>query len=339
MRRGSVAWLLVIGVVAGGIAAAVALALPWLPTPASREAGRIDFVIWFVIVICIVIFSIVAAALVYSIVTFRARPDDLVGRAADPRARGLEIVWTIIPTMLVTAIAIVSAIVLSRDDALGKNVLRVNVVAQQFVWSFSYPDAKGLTSGTLMLPKGRSVQLILHSKDVIHSFWVPEFGQKEDTVPGLTTTLHITPDRLGTYPVICTELCGLGHSVMRTQAVVMTPAAFAKWLKQQTAAISSPNPSVSGAAVFKNNGCGACHTLTAAGATGKVGPDLDKLPAYASQAKQPLDSFVRESIVSPNAYIQPGYPKNVMPQTFGTSLSKPQLDALVQYLVSSSKKG
>jgi len=339
MRRGSVAWLLVIGVVAGGIAAAVALALPWLPTPASREAGRIDFVIWFVIVICIVIFSIVAAALVYSIVTFRARPDDLEDGPPIHGHTGLEIVWTIIPTMLVTAIAIVSAIVLSRNEALGKNVLRVNVTAQQFVWSFSYPDAKGLTSGTLMLPKGRSVLLTLHSKDVIHSFWVPEFGQKEDTVPGLTTTLHITPDRLGTFPVICTELCGLGHSVMRTQAVVMTPAAFAKWLKQQTAAISSPSPSVSGAAVFKNNGCGACHTLTAAGATSKVGPDLDKLPAYAAQAKQPLESFVRESIVSPNAYIQPGYPKNVMPQTFGTSLSKPQLDALVQYLVGSSKKG
>ena len=339
MRRGSIASLLVIGIVAGGIAAAVALALPWLPTPASREAGRIDFTIWFVVVICIVIFSIVAAALIYSILTFRARPDDLEDGPPIHGHTGLEIVWTIIPTILVTAIGIVSAVVLSRDDALGKNVLRVNVTAQQFAWSFSYPEAKGLTSGTLMLPKGRSVQLVMHSKDVIHSFWVPEFGQKEDTVPGLTTTLHITPDRLGTFPVICTELCGLGHAVMRTQAVVMTPTAFAKWLRSQTAAVSSPNPSVSGAAVFKNNACGACHTLTAAGATGKVGPDLDKLPAYAAQAKQPLESFVQDSIVKPNAYIQPGYHPNVMPPTFGTSLSKPQLDALVQYLVSASKKG
>ena len=339
MRRGSIASLLVIGVVAGGIAAAVAVALPWMPTPASREAGRIDFVTWFVVVICIVIFAIVCATLLYSVVTFRARPDDLEDGPPIHGHTGLEIVWTIIPTILVTAIGIVSAIVLSRDDALGKNVLRVNVTAQQFAWSFSYPDAKGLTSGTLMLPKGRSVLLTLHSKDVIHSFWVPEFGQKEDTVPGLKTTLHITPDRLGTFPVICTELCGLGHAVMRTQAVVMTPAAFAKWLKGQTAAISSPNPSVSGAAVFKNNGCGACHTLTAAGTSGKIGPDLDKLPAYAAQAKQPLESFVRESIVSPNAYVQPGYPKSVMPPNFGTALSKPQLDALVQYLISSSKKG
>jgi cytochrome c oxidase subunit II len=338
MRRGSIAQMVGIGVVAGGVAAAVAVLLPWLPRPASREAGRIDFVFWFVVIICIVIFAIVVAVILYSVTHFRAQPDDLSDGPPIHGHTGLEIVWTLIPTVLVTAIGIVSAIVLSQDDALGKNVLRVNVTAQQFVWSFSYPSAKGLTSATLMLPKGRSVLLTFTSKDVIHSFWVPEFGQKQDTVPGIHPTLHITPDRLGTFPVICTELCGLGHALMRTQAEVVTPAAFAKWLTAQAAAISSPNAGTAGGAVFKNNGCGACHTLTAAGTTGKIGPDLDKLQSYATQAKQPLDAFIRESIVSPNAYIQPGYPKNVMPQTFGTSLSKPQLDALVQYLINSGKK-
>src|SRR5215471_11337217 len=231
MRRGSVAWLVGIAVVAGAIATTVALAFPWLPKPASREASRIDFVFWFVVVICIVIFAIVAAAITYSIWRFRAAPDD---ESDGPPIHGhtrLEIVWTLVPTLLVTSIAITSAIVLSKDDALGKNVLRINVTAQQFEWSFSYPDANNLTSATLMLPKDRSVQLTFTAKDVIHSFWVPQFGQKQDTVPGLHPTLHITPDRLGTFPVICTELCGLGHAVMRTTAVVMTPAAFEKWLK------------------------------------------------------------------------------------------------------------
>jgi cytochrome c oxidase subunit II len=179
--------------------------------------------------------------------------------------------------------------------------------------------------------------LTISSKDVIHSFWVPEFGQKQDAVPGLHTTLHITPDRLGSYPVICVELCGLGHALMRSTAIVMTPAAFDQWVKSQTAAITSPNASVAGAAVFTNNGCGACHTLTAAKATGKIGPDLDKLPSYAAGANQPLPDFIRESIVDPNKYIAPGFPANVMPGTFGASLSKQQLDALVQYLIDSSK--
>ena len=338
MRRGSIAQLVGIGLVAGGIATAVAVALPWLPTPASREAGRIDFVFWFVVIICIVIFAIVAAAIIYSVTHFRAAPDDLSDGPPIHGHTGLEIVWTIIPTLLVTAIGIASAIVLSRDDALGKNVLHVNVISQQYEWSFSYPSAKNLTSSTLVLPKGRSVLLTFTSKDVIHAFFVPEFRQNQDIVPGLHSTLAVTPTRLGTYPVICNELCGLGHALMRTTTRVVTPAAFTQWLKTQAAAVSSPNTGTAGAAVFANNGCGACHTLTASKATGKVGPDLDKLPAEAARAKVPLATFVHDSIVDPNKYIEPGFVKNLMPQTFGSSLSKQQLDALVQYLIDSSKK-
>jgi cytochrome c oxidase subunit II len=335
MRRGSIASLLGIGVVAGGVAAAVALAVPWLPVSASKEAGRIDFEFWFVITICIVIFAVVVAVILYSVVRFRAADDD---DSDGPPIHGntrLEIAWTIIPTVLVTAIGITSAIVLSRDDALAKNTLRIDVVAQQFTWTFKYPS--GLTSATLSLPKGREAQLRFQSKDVIHAFFVPQFRENEDIVPGLTTTINVTPTRLGTYPVICNELCGLGHSTMRSTAVVMEPAAFDKWLKGQSKAVTSSNPGTAGAAIFKNNGCGACHTLTAAGTTGKVGPDLDKLSAEAQQARQALSSFVRTSIADPNAYIQPGYPKNVMPQTFGKTLSKQQLDSLVTYLITSSK--
>ena len=335
MRRGNILALVGIGTLAGGVAAAVAVFLPWFPIVASEERDRIDFVTWFVIWICIAIFALVAAVLLYSVWRFRAAPDDDSDGPPIHGHTGLEIVWTLIPTVLVTAIGIVSAIVLSRNDALGQNVLRVNVTAQQFAWSFSYPEAKGLTSGTLRLPINRSVLLTLNAKDVIHSFWVPEFGQKQDTVPGIETKLHITPNRLGTYPVICTELCGLGHSLMRTEAIVMTQAAFDKWLKSQTQATTSPSPAVSGAAVFKNNGCASCHTLTAAGATGTVGPDLDKLPSYAETAGKPLEDFIRESVVDPSAYVEKGFPDHIMPPF--ANLPKDQLDALVQYLIESSK--
>lgn len=232
MRRGAFPKLIAVGVVVGGLVTLVAVLLPWLPTPASREAGRIDFVFWFVIGICIFIFTIVASVLIYAVTHFRAQPDDLSDGPPIHGHTGLEIAWTAIPTLLVTAIAIVSAIVLSKDDALGKNVLRVDVTAQQFAWTFHYPGTS-ITTSTLRLPEGRSVLLSLRAKDVIHSFWVPEFGQKQDTVPGIHTQVHITPDRLGTFPVICTELCGLGHALMRTQVVVMRPAAFDKWLHSQ----------------------------------------------------------------------------------------------------------
>jgi cytochrome c oxidase subunit 2 len=359
MRRGSVAALLGLALIAGGVATAVAVVPTWLPVAASREASRIHFVIWFVIVICIVIFAIVAAVLAYEVMKFRVKEDDFEDGPPVHGHTGLEITWTVIPFLLVTAIAIVSAIVLSRNDAQAKDTLRINVQAQQFEFIFSYPDAKNVTSPVLMLPKDRSVELYMRSLDVIHSVFVPEFSQKEDIVPGLVTQLHITPTRLGTFPLECTELCGLGHSLMRSQAVVLEPAAFNAWLKKQektaapppptttssntgtTSTSTTPSSSALGLSVFNSNGCSSCHTLSAASATGTVGPDLDKLVSYAQTAKQPLAAFVHQSIVDPNAYIQPGYRKNIMPANFGQSLNKTQLDALVAFLVQSAqaKKG
>jgi cytochrome c oxidase subunit 2 len=347
MRRGSIVALLGIGVIAGGVAAAVAIVPTWLPVAASREAGRIDFVFWFVIVICIAIFALVAAVMIYAVLRFRVRDDDFEDGPPIHGHTGLEITWTAIPFVLVTAIAIVSAIVLSRNDAEAGNTLHINVTAQQFAWTFGYPDAHNATSPVLRLPEGRSVELDMRSLDVIHAFFVPEFRTNEDIVPGLVTNVHITPDRVGTYPLICNELCGLGHSLMRTQAIVMKPSAFDAWVRQQgksaAPAPSSPSPpsssgSASGLSVFNGNGCSTCHTLTAAHASGKIGPDLDKLVSYAQQAHQPLAAFIHESIVSPGAYVQPGYQNGIMPTTFGTQLSKGQLGALVTFLVQSSQK-
>src|ERR687888_1479210 len=229
VRRGSIVQLIVIGVVAGGIATAVALIPSWLPPSASDEAGRIDFVFWFVTGICIFIFAIVAAVSVMAVWKFRAPPDDDSDGPPVHGHTGLEIAWTALPALLVTAIAVVSAIVLAKDDAQGANPLRVEVTAQQFFWSYRYPEYDNKTSDILRLPVNRSVVLRMTAKDVIHSFWVPEFRQKQDVVPGIHPTLHITPNRVGTYPVICTELCGLGHALMRSRVIVMSPEAFDKW--------------------------------------------------------------------------------------------------------------
>ena len=233
MRRGSIVQLIVIGVLAGAVASLVALIPGWLPQPASREAGRIDFVFWFVTGICIFVFSIVAAVSVFAVWKFRAKPDDDSDGPPIHGHTGLEIMWTAVPTLLVTAIAVVSAIVLAKDDAQGANPLRVNVFAQQFFWSYRYPGYGNKESDVLRLPVNRSVVLHMTAKDVIHSFWVPEFRQKQDVVPGLHPTLHITPNRVGTYPVICTELCGLGHALMRSRVIVMEPDAFQQWASKQ----------------------------------------------------------------------------------------------------------
>ena len=344
MRRGSVAQLVAIGIVCGGGAALVAILIPWLPDPASRQAGRIDFVFWFVTVICIAIFALVAAVIIYSVLKFRAQPGEDMDGPPIHGNTGLEIVWTAVPAALVTAISIVSAIVLAKNDHIPKasaagdplHPLVVEVTAQQFAWSFKYTGFGDLTSATLKLPLNKPVKLRITSLDVNHSFWVPEFGQKQDAVPGSWNNLVITPDKNGTYPVICTELCGLGHALMRSRAEVMPAQQFLSWAKGQQKKLGGPS-GTSGKAVFTANGCDSCHTFTPAGANKKIGPDLDNLRQEAQRAGQPLEQFIRTSIVDPNAYVEPGFTKGLMPTSF-SSLPKAQLDALVSYLAGGAKK-
>jgi cytochrome c oxidase subunit 2 len=326
VRRGSIIQLAALAAIAAAICIAVALAIPWLPEAAGKEAQRIDFVFWFTTAICIGVFSAVAAVIAYSVWKFRAGPDD---DSDGPPIHGhttLEIVWTAIPAILVTAISIVSAIVLAQDSNAGSNPVKIGVLGRQFAWTFTYSNGKSL--GYLELPVNRKVQLDITAADVIHSFWVPQLSQKQDAVPGQHNKLVITPIKTGTFPVICTELCGLGHSLMRSHVTIVSQAAFASFLKSGGTSTGGPP----GLAVFNKNGCGSCHTFKPAGSSGTIGPDLDKLKAYAAQAHRgSLTNFIKESIVTPGAYIAPGF-QNQMPAIFGQQIPASQLDQLVQYL-------
>jgi len=331
VRRGSIVRITIYGVLAGIAASLVAVLVPWLPTSASKEMDRIEFTFWFTTVICIGVFSIVAAAIIYSILNFRVQPEDESDGPPIHGHTGLEIVWTAVPAILVTAISIVSAIVLAQNSDAGPNPLRIAVTAQQFAWKFEYPGEGKVVSGELVLPVDRPVKLTLHSLDVIHSFWVPEFGQKSDAVPGIETTLVITPTKKGAYRVICTELCGLGHATMRAPVRVVGQAEYEKFLADQAGGGTADE--TSGEAIFTSAGCGGCHAFSPAGSDAEVGPSLDNV----NPRGKPLDEFLRESIEDPNAFVESGYQPDVMPNTFGKSLTAKQLDALVQYLVDGQK--
>ena len=233
MRRGAIVRLVVIALLAAAAATAVAIFVPWLPPAYSKEADRIDFVFWVVVAICIAVFAVVAAITIYSVMTFRARPDDDSDGPPIHGHTGIEIAWTAIPTVLVTIIAVLSAVALAENGDLKSNRLQVDVTARQFAWSFKYPQYGNFETTELRLEEGRQVELNLTALDVIHSFWVPEFRQKQDAVPGITTHLPITPTHVGTDTLICTELCGLGHALMRAKVIVMRPAAFQQWARSQ----------------------------------------------------------------------------------------------------------
>lgn len=253
MRRGAIVRVVTIGLLAAAVATAVATLIPWLPAQDSKEAARIDFVFWVVIAVCIGVFAVVAAIIVYSVVKFRARPDDDSDGPPIHGHTGIEIAWTAIPTVLVTVIAVLSAVALAENGKLKEDRLVVEVTAQQFAWTFAYPPgararaapkdeqfcklppapANCPVSHTLRLPEGRQVELRLTALDVIHSFWVPEFRQKQDAVPGIVTKLPITPTKADKYTLMCTELCGLGHALMRAPVIVMKEADFDSWARSQ----------------------------------------------------------------------------------------------------------
>jgi len=318
-----------IGIVIAILVSLAAVLIPWLPTSASKQMDRIEFVYWFATVICIGIFALVMAVIVYSVMAFRSPPeDDSDGPSIHGDTR-LEIAWTVVPAILVIAIGVVSAVVLSQNGNAGTNPLTIKVYAQQFAWAFTYPENGDLKSSELVMPLGRTIDFQMESADVIHSFWIPEMGQKQDLVPGIETKILVTPTRAGTFTLVCTELCGLGHATMRAPVRVLSQPDFAAWVKQQKSGGGPANP---GSAVFASAGCGGCHTFTPAGTNGAVGPNLDNVAADAQKAGEEPAAYVKESIVDPNKVLAKGYAAGVMPGNYGESLSAKDIAALVTYL-------
>jgi cytochrome c oxidase subunit 2 len=340
------------------------------------QAGNVRTLYDVLLIASVPIFVLVETVVLFSVWKFRMRPGD--EERDGPPIHGntrLEVVWTAVPAILIVSLCTYAYTVLRSNEASKKNTMIVNVTARQFAFEFSYPNQGGKTvvSPQLYLPKGQPVEFKLRSLDVVHSFFVPNFSQKLDAVPGITTTLRVTPNRLGTYPAECTELCGAGHSLMRATVYVVSPATFATWIRAQPANAAPPvgtpppkavqagipgaagtpaPPSTSsssssasastpaaGKAVFTGSaGCGSCHTLAAAGTTGTVGPNLGvRLVTDSKKRGLPLKSFIQESITKPNAFLAPGFAPNVMPQTFAQTLTPTQIQALVNFLASVAK--
>jgi cytochrome c oxidase subunit 2 len=219
----------------------------WNGAADSTQAHPIDTLLNVMIVLSSFVFSVVLVMLGYSVWRYRAKPgDESDGDPIHGNTR-LEIAWTVIPTIIVLFGAVYSAFVLADIEKKDSNALPVEVVGQQYKWSFAYPVGHGeqVHSDVLNVPVDRQLALTLHSIDVIHSFWVPQWRIKRDVVPAGPSGNHIdnhvvvTPDKVGTYYVVCTELCGYGHSTMRALVHVWPEQKFNQWLSNQAQAQAS----------------------------------------------------------------------------------------------------
>jgi cytochrome c oxidase subunit 2 len=341
MRGRPVLTMVAAGVAATAALLAVALSVHWFPTPASTRAHEVRTLYDVLLIVSVPIFVTVCVVVLTAVIRFRMRPgqEEMDG----PPIHGntlLEVAWTAVPAVLILSLCVYSFVVLRDVEAApargAPKQLDIGVVAQQFAWKFTYPPSvtggAPLTTTTLELPIGRSAYFSMHSEDVIHSFWVPNFAAKEDVVPGITTHARATPDRLGTYPIVCAELCGIGHAFMRSSVSVVTPAAFAAWVRRRAgpavpASAGARGLVAAGRTAFTGSaGCSGCHALADAHATGTIGPNLDV------GLKGRTAAFIRQCIENPNSVAPPGYPRNVMPANFAKTLTRAQIDALVTYL-------
>ncbi len=242
--------MILVAVIGTAVLLAIVLTINWFPSHASAQIGRTSTLYDVLLIASVPIFVIVETVVVFCVWRFRMRPGEELkdGPPIHGNTR-LEVVWTVIPAVLMFSLAGYAYTVLRANEANKRGAMIVNVTARQFAFEFTYPnqDGKNVVSPILYLPKGRPVVFKIRAYDVVHSFFVPNFAEKIDAVPGITTTLRVTPTVTGVYPAECTELCGPGHSFMRAQVRVVTPSAFQAWLSKQPnngpPPVGSPPPS------------------------------------------------------------------------------------------------
>ena len=247
----------------------ILLQFDWFGEAASTQRGPIDTLFNVMVVLSSVVFSIVVVMFSYAIWKFRVKPgDEGDGKPIHGNTK-LEIAWTVIPTVIVLFGAGYSWVVLDDIEAKDPDAMPVHVIGQQFEWTFEYPQkmigtgasAVPVTTHELHVPVDRQLNVTMTALDVLHSFWVPEWGIKRDAVPandpeaeGIDNQFVVTPDKEGTFSLVCTELCGTGHSTMRAPVVVESQADFDAWINKQA---REQSQSAAGASTASTSGGGA----------------------------------------------------------------------------------
>jgi len=291
-----------------------------MPVQASAQAGPIDR-LWNLELMTISFLSaLILVPMAYSLIVFRRKKGDTTDAEHVEGNTNLEITWTILPLFIVMVFAYLGAGNLAEIRSVDPEAMVVKVTGLQWSWSFEYPAYGGVATEELHIPEGKQILLQMTSRDVIHSFWVPEFRVKQDLVPGRITELRITPTLIGNYKVRCAEICGTSHAYMEKPVVVSTQADFDVWMTEQIklAEEAAATPEGHGQALVAANGCAACHTTNGAAGIGPTwfglaGSQVELTDGSVVTAD---DAYIHESIKAPQAKIVAGFENQLMP-TYG----------------------
>jgi cytochrome c oxidase subunit 2 len=297
------------------------------PEGASNFAPQVDALMVYVTLISLFFAAAITAAIVIFFFKYHRKTPNAVGVPIHGDSR-LEAAWLIVPLVIAMTMFAAGAVVYVDYRQAPKDTLDIYVIGKQWMWKAQQPN--GLKEiNELHVPVGRNVRLILASEDVIHDFFVPAFRVKMDVVPGHYNTMWFRPTKPGRYHFFCSQYCGTNHALMGGWVTVMQPSEYAAWLSGSSGA--EGNPIVAGEKLFSDRACATCHS---ADGTGRA-PSLNgvygaKVLLADGSTITADDSYIRESILQPNAKIVAGY-QPLMP-TFQGQLTEEQILALMAYV-------
>jgi cytochrome c oxidase subunit 2 len=278
-------------------------------------------------------FSLIMVIMLYSAVVFKRQPGD---EEDGPHVHGntaLEIVWTVIPLIIVIALGIWGAFVLRDITTASPDALEIAVTGRQWSWSFEYPSEGDFVAAEMVVPVNKPIQLNMNSEDVLHNFWVPEFRVKQDLVPGRTTVLNITPSKEGDFKVRCAEICGTDHAKMLAPVRVVSQAEYDTWIEEKNAApqYAEMTPEERGAIWYSNEGfaCAGCHSLDGSAGAGPTWQGIYGREETLTDGSVVVvdDAYITSSILDPHSQIVEGFTE-AMPINYGERFAEKEAEIL-----------
>jgi len=307
----------------------------FMPPGGSTIAGEIDAVFNYILYASTIVFAIVVFSMIFFIAKYRRRGKAGLTSSMDHNI-GLEIIWTVIPTILVAIAFFMGFNAYLKLFVVPKDALEVKVTAQKWFWSFEYPE--GATSiNELVVPSGKAVKLLMSSKDVIHSFFVPDFRIKQDVLPNRYSMIWFEAPNVGEHNLFCAEYCGTKHSEMIGKVKVLPEREYNDWLEANSTVGEGMSLEDLGAKLYVSRACVTCHNIDGKAGNGPSFRGIFGEPEKIVGGSQAMvdENYIRKSILVPQADVVAGY-QNIMP-TYQGLLKERDVDALVAYIKSLKK--
>ena len=308
--------------------------IPFVPPSASTMSGKVDALYFYLSGVTVFFTLLIGSVLIFFVIKYRRRSPYEIPRPV-AGSHKLETLWSVIPFIIAMSMFAWGAQLYFQNSRPPQNAVEIYVVGKQWMWKIQHTTGQREIN-ELHVPVGRRIKLIMTTEDVIHDFFIPAFRIKADVVPGRYTTQWFEATKPGTYHLFCAEYCGMNHSGMIGQVVVMEPTDFDNWLSGNT---NQQSPAVAGQQLYQTLGCVSCH-----GASGEGGRGAPLRGLFGSQVSltngqtvKADEAYIRESIVNPQAKIVNGFGP-IMP-TFQGQISEEQLVQILAFIKSLPGQG